>query len=102
MSEQHERAHRIVTPMAYLAVYLGTLAGLGLTILAAYRNLGVFNPIVVLAIAFAQAAMVALFTMHLKNSTKLNKLSVGASLFVLAILVGLVLVDYVSRAWGSW
>ena len=109
MTEQHEQAHAPVSPKVYVAVYISLLAGLGITILAAYHDLGKLpilgwgvNALVVLAVAFTQAALVALYSMHLKNSSKLNKLSVGSCFFTLAILFGLVLMECSSRAWGSW
>jgi cytochrome c oxidase subunit 4 len=55
-----------------------------------------------LTIAFAQATLVALYSMHLKWSTKLNMLSVGACIFIYLFLIAMVLLDYISRAWGSW
>ena len=104
MSEHTEQTqtHEIVSPKVYVAVYFALLAGLGITILVSKYNLGIFNPILVLVIAFGQASLVALYSMHLKNSSKLNKLSVGSCFFVLAILIVMVLIDCSSRAWGSW
>jgi cytochrome c oxidase subunit 4 len=40
--------------------------------------------------------------MHVKYSTKLTKLTVGAGIFTFLTLVSLTLADYISRAWGSW
>jgi cytochrome c oxidase subunit 4 len=102
MSETKGNAEHIASPWVYAAVYLALLAGVGLTIAAAYQNLGILNPILVLAIAFAQAALVVLFSMHLKWSTKLNKLSVGACFFIYGFLISMVLLEYTSRAWGRW
>jgi cytochrome c oxidase subunit 4 len=102
MSEQQEHAEHIVSPVVCAVVYVALLAGVGLTIAASYANLGILNPIIVLAIAFTQATLVALFSMHLKWSAKLTQLSIGACFFILATLVSLVLLDNVSRAWGSW
>lgn len=102
MSDHNEAVHTAASPLAYFGVYLALLAGLGLTILASRINLGNYNVVVVLAIAFAQATLVAMYSMHLKRGSVLNKLSVGACLFVLMILVGMVLLETVSRAWGSW
>ena len=102
MSEHSEHVQSTSSPLVYVGVYLALLAGVGLTIAASHLNLGVFNVIVVLAIAFTQAGLVVLYSMHLKRGSLLNKLSVGACFFVLLILVGMVLLDCVSRAWGSW
>ncbi|MGA2277388.1 MAG: cytochrome C oxidase subunit IV family protein [Terracidiphilus sp.] len=102
MSEGYGQAEEIVSPWVYAAVYLALLAGVGLTIAASYLKLGILNPILVLTIAFAQATLVALYSMHLKWSTKLNMLSVGACIFIYLFLIAMVLLDYISRAWGSW
>jgi hypothetical protein len=55
-----------------------------------------------LAIACVKATLVVLFFMHIKYSSKLMKLTVGAGLFTFLILVGMSLSDYISRAWGQW
>ncbi len=102
MSEPNHNERHITSPTVYFAVYVALLAGVGLTILASYHNLGIFNPILALAISIAQAGLVVLFTMHLKDSSKATVLSVGCALFILMILFGMVFMDYYSRAWGSW
>ena len=69
MSEQHyhdpanitnpEHAeHHIVSPMQYGIVYITLLVGTLITVLAAFVELGVFNPIVALAIACTKAVIV--------------------------------------------
>jgi len=102
MSEHQEHAQHVVNPMVYFAVYLALLAGVGLTIVLSYQNLGIFNPILALTIAIVQAGLVALFPMHLKYGSKLNLLSVGSAIFIFMILIGMVFMDYFTRAWGSW
>lgn len=102
-NEQHGgHEHHIVSPKVYLAIFLALLVGTTVTVLASYAELGVFNPIIALAIAVAKAMLVVLFFMHVKYSTKLTKLTVGAGLFTFLILIGMTLSDYFSRAWGSW
>ena len=54
------------------------------------------------AIAVTKATLVVLFFMHIKYSSKLMKLTVGAGLFTFLILVGMSLSDYFTRAWGQW
>ena len=65
-------------------------------------DMGPFNPIVALAIAAIKMMLVVLFFMHVKYSTKLTKLTVGAGLFTFLVLVGMTLADYFTRAWGRW
>ncbi len=102
MSEPQESGHRIINPRVSFLVYLALVAGVGLTIVASYQNLGIFNPILAVAIALVQASLVALFSMHLKYSPRVSKLSVGSGIFMLLTLFAMVLLDYMSRAWGSW
>ncbi|MDR3793261.1 MAG: oxidase [Terracidiphilus sp.] len=102
MSGQTEQ-HRVTSsPVVYLGVYISLLAGVGLTILVSKLNLGIGNPVAALAIAFTQITLVVLFSMHVRKGSKLVKLAIGSSLFTLGILYTMVLIDYSSRAWGSW
>jgi len=67
-----------------------------------FIDLGIFNPIVALAIAVIKAVLVVLFFMHVKYSTKLTKLTVIAGVFVFLGLISMTMADYISRAWGRW
>jgi cytochrome c oxidase subunit 4 len=102
MSEHSEHEHHIVSPKTYLAILTALLAGTALTIAASYVDMGPLNPIIALAIACTKAVLVILFFMHVKYSTKLTKLTVGAGVFTFLILVGMTLADYFTRAWGRW
>jgi cytochrome c oxidase subunit 4 len=74
----------------------------GLTVAASFVEMGIFNPIVALAIACIKAVLVVLFFMHVKYSTRLTKLTVFCGLFTFMALIGMTLADYFSRAWGRW
>ena len=50
-AEHKEHAHHIVSPVTYLIILAALLVGTALTIWASYVDLGIFNPIVALAIA---------------------------------------------------
>jgi cytochrome c oxidase subunit 4 len=98
----HDDEHHIVSPKIYLAI-IGTLLVLtGVTVAASYIEMGIFNPIVALAIAVIKAVLVVLFFMHVKYSPKLTKLTVGAGVFTFIVLIGMTLADYFTRAWGRW
>ncbi len=101
-AEHEAQEHHIVSPVVYVVIFCALLVGTALTILASYLELGVFNPIVAIAIAVVKATLVVLFFMHVKYSTKLTKLTVGAGLFTFMALVAMTLSDYISRAWGRW
>jgi cytochrome c oxidase subunit IV len=95
--EQH-----IVSPKVYFVIFLCLLLGTALTVGASLIEMGPWNPVVALAIACVKATLVVLFFMHIKYSSKLMKLTVGAGVFTFLILVGMSLADYMSRAWGQW
>jgi cytochrome c oxidase subunit 4 len=94
--------HHIVTPMNYVFVFGTLLVFTGITVGAAYIDLGVLNPIIALAIASFKAVVVILFFMHVKYQSKLIKMTVGAGFFTFLVLITMTLLDYMSRAWGLW
>jgi cytochrome c oxidase subunit 4 len=98
--EPHE--HHIVPPTVYITILAILLVMTGVTVGASYIDMGVFNPIVAIAIGVFKATLVVLFFMHVKYSTKLTKLTVGAGIFTFLALIGMTLADYISRAWGRW
>ena len=100
--EQHEHEHHIVSPAIYLTIVCILLVMTAVTVGASFVDMGVFNPIVALAIAAFKMILVVLFFMHVKYSTRLTKLTVGAGIFSCIILVGMSLSDYMTRAWGRW
>ena len=100
--EEHEHHHHIVSPRIYITILLALLVGTALTVWASYIDLGPLNPVIALAIAATKMILVVLFFMHVKYSTKLTKLTVGAGLFTFLVLVGMTLSDYWTRAWGRW
>ena len=62
-------------------------------------DLGPWNTVVALGIAFLKATLVALFFMHVKYSPRLTQVVVAGGLFWLVILIALTLSDFVSRGW---
>jgi cytochrome c oxidase subunit 4 len=94
--------HHVVTPFTYSIVFATLLVFTGLTVLAAYIDLGIFNPVVALAIATIKAVIVILFFMHVKYQSKLIKMTVAAGFFTFFGLIAMTLSDYVTRAWGLW
>jgi cytochrome c oxidase subunit 4 len=102
MSEHKEHELHIVSPITYVVILLCLLVATGLTVGASYIEMGVWNPIVALGIAVVKAVLVVLFFMHVKYSTKLTMLTVGAGIFTFLTLISMTLADYISRAWGSW
>jgi cytochrome c oxidase subunit 4 len=102
MSEANEHAHTIVGPKVYATILLALLVGTALTVWASYVDLGFWNPIIALAIATTKATLVVLYFMHVRYSSKLTMLTIGAGIFMFLVLISLTLADYISRAWGNW
>ena len=94
--------HHIVGPKTYGIIFVTLLTFTGITVAAAFVNLGILNPIVALAIASTKAVIVILFFMHVFYQTKLIKLTVAAGFFTFLVLITMTLSDYMSRAWGLW
>jgi cytochrome c oxidase subunit 4 len=94
--------HHIVTPFQYAMVFLTLLVFTGITVGAAYVELGIFNPVVALAIASTKMVIVILFFMHVKYQSNLVKMTVACGFFTFIVLITMTLTDYMSRAWGLW
>jgi len=83
----------------YYAIFGALMVLTGVTVGAAFVNLGSFNFPVAIAIAVTKATLVILFFMHVKYSSRLTKMVVAMSFFFLAIMFALTLTDYMSRGW---
>ena len=94
--------HHIVGPKTYSIIFITLLTLTGITVAAAFVNLGILNTIVALAIASTKAVIVILFFMHVFYQSKLVKMTVAAGFFTFLILITMTLTDYISRAWGLW
>jgi cytochrome c oxidase subunit 4 len=94
--------HHLVTPAQYSIVFGTLLVFTAVTVIAAYVDMGVFNPIAALGIASFKAVIVILFFMHVKYQSRLVKMTVGLGFLTFLILVMMTLLDYLSRAWGMW
>ena len=94
--------HHIVGPKTYAIIFVTLLTFTGITVAAAFVNLGILNPIVALAIASTKAVIVILFFMHVFYQSKLIKMTVAAGFFTFLVLITMTLSDYISRAWGLW
>jgi len=96
VSEQ-EHAEHIVPPGIYAGIITTLLILTGITVYAAFVDLGRFNIVVALGIATIKATLVVLFFMHAKYVPKRTKLVIMAGIFWLALLLFMTLSDYVSR-----
>jgi cytochrome c oxidase subunit 4 len=100
--EEHpgQAVHHGPSPTTYYIIFGGLLALTLLTVGAAYAPMPEWlHTPVALAIAFAKAALVLLFFMHLWHSPRLVWLIAFGSLLWLAIMLLLTFSDYWTRAW---
>jgi cytochrome c oxidase subunit 4 len=83
----------------YYAVFAALIVGTGLTVAAAFVDMGVLNNVVMLAIASIKALLVILFFMHVRWSTRLTWVVAASGFVWLIIMFGLTMTDYLSRGW---
>jgi cytochrome c oxidase subunit IV len=98
--------HDHVLPLrVYFGVFLALLAGTALTTWVATIDLGRMNDAVALAIAGTKAALVILYFMHVRYSSKLVWVFSIAGFLWLALFFVLILADYETRipvqGWGG-
>jgi caa(3)-type oxidase subunit IV len=84
-------------PMVYILVWLVLLALLVVTVGSAYLSLGWANTPLNLAISVTQAALVMLFSMHLRSAHPLMKIIAVIGFFGIALLITLSLFDVLTR-----
>jgi cytochrome c oxidase subunit IV len=83
----------------FFVIFVALLVLLALTVEAARHDLGRWNFPVSALIAAIKALLIALYFMHVRQSTPLTRLVVAAGVLWLAILFSLSLADYWTRAW---
>ena len=89
----------IASTRIYYLVFLALLVGTGLTYWAALIDFGFFNNVVMLAIALTKAALVILFFMGVRWSSRLTWVVAASGFVWLLILFGITMSDYLSRGW---
>ena len=96
-------AHSVghISPVSlYITIFVALMVGTALTVGAAFVDLGQFNFAVAMAIATVKASLVVWYFMHVKYQSSLAKLTVATGLFFLAILLGMMMIDYGGRAFS--
>jgi len=96
--------HHIVSPKIYFAIFAALMICTLLTVYAATVDLNhIFsgmNIVVALTIATFKAALVVLFFMHGKYSSKRTQMVIICSIFWLAVMLFMTMSDYLSRSWS--
>jgi cytochrome c oxidase subunit 4 len=92
-------SQHIVPPRVYFAVFGALIVLTATTTAVSFLDLGPWNTVVALGIAFLKATLVVLFFMHVKYSPRLTQIVIAGGLFWLAILLALTLSDFMTRGW---
>ena len=97
-AENHDDHGVHISPDSMYFIVFGALAVLTvLTWYVARFDFGPFNDVIALGIAFSKASLVVLFFMHVIHANRLTKLIVVSSVIWLALMMGLTVIDYISR-----
>jgi cytochrome c oxidase subunit 4 len=88
----------------YVGIWFALVVGTVLTVVAAEVDMGALNNVAMLLIACTKAALVILFFMHVRWSTRLTWVVAASGFFWLLIMFGLTMQDYLTRGWvpGTW
>ena len=81
----------------YVTIFLTLMVLTAVTVFSAIIDLGYLNFPVAMLIAGFKASLVVWYFMHVKYQSHLTKLTVATGLFFLAILLGMTLIDYLSK-----
>jgi cytochrome c oxidase subunit IV len=100
MSEYAAHEH-VVPKSTYYVIFIALMVLTAVTVGAAKLHFGQLNFVIAIAIAITKASLVVLFFMHVKYSSPLVKITVGAGVFWLVILLSMIMMDYISRGWLS-
>lgn len=92
-------AQHVVPRKVYFAVFTALIVLTGTTTAVSFVDLGPWNTVVALGIAFLKATLVVLFFMHVKYSPRLTQITIAGGLFWLAILLALTFSDFMTRGW---
>jgi cytochrome c oxidase subunit IV len=89
----------LVPRQLYYRVFVALLGLTLLTVGVAFIDLGLLNTVIALTIAAAKALLVLLYFMHLRYSSGLTWIVLGAGMFWVILLLTITLSDYLTRDW---
>lgn len=98
-ADHHDSVHHVGHITTYVFVFLALIVGTIVTYVVANIDLGMWNAPIALVIATTKATLVVLFFMHVKDSSRLTKITVSAGVFWLCILLTLTMTDFLTRIW---
>jgi cytochrome c oxidase subunit 4 len=91
--------HSLPSVRTYVAVWAILTFMTFATYYIAQIDLGQWNIVIALLIAFFKMTLVILFFMNAKADSPLTKLFAGAGFFWMALLLGQFFIDYLTRSW---
>jgi len=89
----------VVPERIYYAIFAALMILTATTVAVSFVDLGDANVAVALIIAVIKATLVLLFFMHVRYSTRLTWLTIGAAFFWLSVMIVFTMSDVVSRGW---
>ena len=92
-------SEHILEKKIYYWVFAALMVLLAATIGISYFHLGELNVFAALTIAFVKATLIILYFMHVRYSSRLLWIFVGAGFFWLGIMFALSFADYFTRDW---
>ena len=93
-------SEHVVSRKIYFIIFGALMLGTVITVWVANFNLpGPWNAVVALTIAVVKATLVVLYFMHVRYSSKLTWVFIGAGIIWLIILFAFTLSDYMTRGW---
>lgn len=92
-------SEHIVQPSMYYKIFGALMVLTAITVAVAFVDFGPLNNFVAMGIAVTKATLVILFFMHVRYSSRLTMLIVGAGFFWLGIMFVLISTDYLSRGY---
>ena len=94
-------SEHIVPLRTYFLVFGALMVFTVLTVIAAQFDFRSMNVVIAMAIAVTKAALVVLFFMHVRYSSRLTVLIVISGFFWLGIMFLFTMSDYVTRGWNG-
>lgn len=97
LNTKKHNAHHVMPFKTHFTVFSALLIMTALTIYVSYLNLGEYSIYPAMTIAIIMAFLVAYFFMHLKYDVRFHAIVFFASIFFLAVFMGLTLTDIMTR-----
>jgi cytochrome c oxidase subunit IV len=91
--------HKVLPIRTYVLIWAILICATFTTLGVAFLDLGPWNIVVAMMIAFTKMSLVVLYFMHVKQQDNLTKLFVVAGFFFLLILICITMTDYGTRNW---